>query len=50
VTEAERPIIERAEALAGNEFAAQVAVGRGQTVEEALTKAMPILAGQAAIR
>jgi predicted ATPase/DNA-binding SARP family transcriptional activator len=41
VTEAERRTIERAEALLpSDEFAAQVAAGRRQTIEDALTRAL----------
>ena len=48
VTEAERRTIERARALLPrSEYAAQVAAGRSQTVEDALTQALQTLAGQA---
>jgi hypothetical protein len=47
VTEAERRTIERAQALLPpNEYAAQVASGRSQTIEDALTQALQTLAGQ----
>jgi hypothetical protein len=46
VTEAERRTIERTEAaLPGVEFSAQVAAGRRQTVEDALTQALLPLRG-----
>jgi predicted ATPase/DNA-binding SARP family transcriptional activator len=46
VTEAERRTIERTEGLLPpSEFAAQVASGRGQTVEDALNQAQPMLGG-----
>jgi len=46
VTEAERRTIAQAEALLpGSEFTAQIAAGRGQTVDDALTQALLPLAG-----
>jgi hypothetical protein len=46
VTQAEQPTIERAEALLpAGEYAAQLAIGRSQTIDEALTAAQPILQG-----
>jgi predicted ATPase len=48
VSEAERRTIERAQALLPrSEYAAQVASGRSQTIEDALTQALPVLADQA---
>jgi hypothetical protein len=48
VTEAERRTIERAQALLPpSEYTAQVAAGRSQTIEDALTQALQTLAGQA---
>jgi predicted ATPase len=48
VSEAERRTNERARALLPrSEFAAQVASGRGQTIEDALTQALQTLAGEA---
>jgi tetratricopeptide (TPR) repeat protein len=42
--QAEQPTIERAAAqLPGGEYAAQLAAGRSQTIDEALTAALPIL-------
>jgi len=42
--QAEQPTIERAAALLpGGEYAAQLAAGRSQTIDEALTAALPIL-------
>ena len=42
--QAEQPAIERAAALLpGGEYAAQLAAGRSQTIDEALTAALPIL-------
>ena len=47
VTEAERRTIERARALLpASQYTAQVAAGRSQTVEDALTQALQTLAGQ----
>jgi hypothetical protein len=44
VTQAEQPTVERAAALLpGGEYAAQLAAGRSQTIDEALTAALPIL-------
>jgi tetratricopeptide (TPR) repeat protein len=44
VPQAEQPTIERAAALLpGGEYAAQLAAGRSQTIDEALTAALPIL-------
>ena len=44
VTQAERRTIERASALLpGGEYTAQLAAGRSQTIDEALTAALPIL-------
>ena len=43
VPQAEQPSIERAAApLPGGEYAAQLAAGRSQTIDEALTAALPI--------
>jgi hypothetical protein len=48
VSEAERRTIERAQALLPpGEYAAQVASGRNQTIEEALAQALQTPAGQA---
>jgi hypothetical protein len=48
VTEAERRIIDRAEALLPrSEYAAQVVSGRSQTLDDALTQALQTLGGQA---
>jgi predicted ATPase len=48
VSESERRTIERAQALLPRgEYEAQVASGRGQTTEDALTQALQTLAGQA---
>ena len=48
VTEAERRTIERTQAqLNSGEYTAQFAVGRGQTIGDALTQALQTLAGQA---
>jgi predicted ATPase/DNA-binding SARP family transcriptional activator len=50
VTEAERRTIEQAKALLpSGEFAAHVAAGRGQTIEDALTQALPTLEGRAPV-
>jgi predicted ATPase len=47
VTQTERPTIQRAAALLPDgEYAAQLAAGRGQTIDDALTAALPILAGK----
>ena len=44
VPQAEQPTIDRAAALLpGGEYAAQLAAGRSQTIDEALTAALPIL-------
>ena len=44
VTQAERRTIERASALLpGSEYTAQLAAGRSQTIDEALTAAQPVL-------
>ena len=48
VSEAERRTAERAQALLpGGEYAAEVASGRSQTIEDALAQALQTLAGQA---
>jgi hypothetical protein len=45
--QAEQPTIEQAAALLpGGKYTAQVAAGRGQTIDEALTPALPILQGR----
>jgi hypothetical protein len=45
--QAEQPTIERAAALLpGGEYAAQLAAGRSQTIDDALTAAQPILQDQ----
>jgi hypothetical protein len=44
VTQAERPAIQRAAALLPDgEYTAQLAAGRSQTIDDALTAALPIL-------
>jgi hypothetical protein len=50
VTEAEWRTIEQAKALLpSGGFAAHVAAGRGQTIEDALTQALPTLEGRAPV-